>query len=221
MPQQPLKRLNTATANELAELILLQHDIGSCLNAMKLWSERFANRDSMSQEEQTIAQSLFRDAIVQFIGCFDRTAKYRLFPDDVYQDIDGGIEYYNWLKDIRDAYAAHKFGPLRQCVVGVFLDTTGTKALTVGDLVHIYMGPADNGGPMIFNFIRIASRHLDEKIEKLQKEMLLEVQGMSPEALSALPNARTHGVDPGDVRQSRAEFDRSVSGTPSDTKRDR
>lgn len=214
--QLPLKQLDTSTANELAETILLQKDMQSSLEAMKLLFKRYSN--AQSGKKIIIAQSLFRDAVVQFVGCFDETAKYALSVDDVYEKTDGGVEYFLWIKDIRDAFAAHKFGPLRQCVVGVLVDASGTKVLGPGELFHIYMGPQKDHGPALLKFMEIAADYLNEKVKNLKAQMLEETQNMPPEEIAALPIASLHGVGPSEIRKSRPKFQKSRSENPPDKK---
>jgi hypothetical protein len=112
-----LRKLNTPLAHEVAEHVLLQEDMKSSLDAMRLWSEKYAER-LPGTEEGIIGKSLFRDAIIQFVGCFDKSAKYPLSPDDVYGPTNN-LPLFEWFKNMRDAYAAHKFGAQRQCIAGV------------------------------------------------------------------------------------------------------
>jgi hypothetical protein len=85
--RQILRALKGPLATEVAEYSLLLGDLELSIKTIKLWHEKYAENQK-SQEETTIACSLFRDGIVQFIGCFDKTAKFALKADDVYK-IDG------------------------------------------------------------------------------------------------------------------------------------
>ncbi|MEZ2143650.1 hypothetical protein AAE026_15410 [Bradyrhizobium sp. DN5] len=69
--QSTLKALETPLAKEYAENLLLQNDMQRALATMECWQRRFAS--SSDPEERLIAASLFRDAIIQFVGCFDKT----------------------------------------------------------------------------------------------------------------------------------------------------
>lgn len=53
----------------------------------------------------------------------------------MFAQVEGGAEHIGWLKDIRDSYAAHKFGTLRQCVAGVVVDAAGA-AVAAGYLAQ-------------------------------------------------------------------------------------
>jgi hypothetical protein len=204
-----MKELATPDAKELAEMFLLQQDLASSFQAMKLWHERYWRKENPTPEDTLIANSLFRDAILQFIGCFDRTAQYRLSVQDVYKSTQGATEYFSWLQDIRDAYIAHKFGPDRQCAVGVFSDSKGT-VISIGHFVSVYAGPSEGARDLI-EFIAIAGRYLNSRIEDLHAQVLAAAKAMSKEDLNALPIARAYGVGPNDTRMSREKFKRSRS----------
>jgi hypothetical protein len=142
MEPTPLKELKFAEAKELAELLLLQHDVQASIAAMEIWGAKYAEKE-LSGEDTIIAAALFRDAIVQFMGCFDTSAQFKLRQDVVYAGVDGGPEYFQWLKDIRDAYAAHKFGRLRQAVVGANLIG---EHLDIGHDRHLSRAVRQRGG---------------------------------------------------------------------------
>lgn len=200
MEPVPLKDLNNAETQELAELLLLQHDVRQSIEALRLWIEKEAK--ATSQDERIIAGALFRDAIVQFIGCFDASAPFKLSSDVIYAGVDGAQEYFKWLKDIRDAYAAHKFGRARQCVAGIMPQPDGPP--TVGHLMSIYHGPADPlGAAGIIAFMNISLGHIGSRIEDLTASIKTTAAEMSAEAIAKLPNVRLHGVDPDQLRKGR------------------
>src|SRR5689334_22406386 len=102
-----LKALDSALAKEYAENLILQQDIQNSLEAMRIWHEKYAS--ATEPESRIIAQSLFRDAIVQFVGCFDKTSHYPLSVEAIYRHDPNGMASFQWFKDVRDAYAGHKF----------------------------------------------------------------------------------------------------------------
>jgi hypothetical protein len=204
-----LKELATPEAKELAEMLLLRQDLASSFQAMQLWHKRYWQKENGTPEDTLIATCLFRDAILQFIGCFDSTAQYKLSVQDVYKSTQGATEYFKWLKDIRDAYIAHKFGPHRQCIVGVFSDSNGT-VIGNGHFVSVYLGPQEGARDLI-EFIAIAGRYLNSRIEDLQAQVLAAAKAMSKEDLNALPIARAYGVGPNETRMTREKFKRSRS----------
>jgi hypothetical protein len=101
-----LRALNTPLASQYAENLVLQRDMHDSLAAMELWERRFAS--AQDPEDELIAGSLFRDAITQFVGCFDKTAQFPLSPDEVYGHDPHGLASFQWFKDMRDAYTGHK-----------------------------------------------------------------------------------------------------------------
>lgn len=200
MEKAPLRQLDTPFAKELAETLLLQHDMQESLKTIKLWHEKYAEKEPGS-EERTIGASLFRDVVVQFVGCFDKTAKFPLSSDEIYGKLDGGPAFFQWFQDCRDAYAAHKFGAQRQCVVGVI--SIPGQDIGIGNLNAVYKGAKTEDGPKLIEFMKLAATHLDKKVESLQQKALEAAKAMSAEQINALPVARVYGVDPSEIGMSR------------------
>lgn len=210
----PLKQLKDDQLSiEIAECMLLLQDLQSSMDAIRIWHARYAGEES-SSEDRIIGMSLFRDAVVQFVGCFDKSAKFSLKPEDVYRKENGGRNYFQWLQDIRDAYAAHKFGALRQMVVGVLVDPD-KGVIGVGNIGGIYTGPIKTAGPEMLAFMSVAKKYLEAKIQSLTEKLLQSTQSMSLEQLNSLGTAKTYGVDPQEVRLSRPAFQRVRVTKPS------
>jgi hypothetical protein len=213
MTALPMRELNTQAAKELAEYILLQSDLKTALSMMALYFDKYAGAKDIPEQEQDLVLSIFRDAITNFIACFDpiKGAKgIHLDRDVIYGKTNGGLEFFAWMKDIRDSYAAHRFGPHRQCLVGVILGSDG-KVIGTGHMKMIYSGPiADAKGEML-SFISIAGKYVDSKIRELGEMVVKEANLLTAEQLAALPVAQIRAPDPGDIRTSRAAFQRAVS----------
>lgn len=206
-----LKEITTPLARELAEYTLLHKDLQAAHEAIALWFAKYMSRQAeLTPEEVLIAQSLFRDSIVMFVGCFDNTAPCRLVASDIYQKPNKELEYFEWLKDIRDSYAAHKFGPLRQCVVGVMVDENGA-IVGAGNSTRIYAGPVGETKDDLLSIVNIAGSHVEKKILELSNQMTTAALAMSPAELAALKPGITHDVEPHQVRISRDKFRRSLS----------
>lgn len=198
----PLKMLKSPLAHELAETVLLLDDVRHSFGAMSLWFQKYTPRDGMSKAEDIIADSLLRDAIVQFIGCFDSSASVHLDPAVVFSGIEGGVEFFGWLKDIRDAYAAHKFGALRQSVAGAIIDPANT-VIGIGYLVQKSFPIPSESKKDVLSCFGATGRYLEKQVQELQDALLAEAQAMSAKDLLALENARTYALKSSEYRDSR------------------
>lgn len=207
MVDQRLHALGTSDAIRLAELYLHQQDIARSIKAIELWSLEFSGL--AKEDAVAIKSSLFRDAVLQFVGCFDPTDKqHRLDATVIYRDYGKADEYFRWLKDVRDSYGAHRFGPLRQAVVGGARLPNGKHALGVS--CSVYDGPELAERPRFRAFMKIAEKWLAAEFATLNAKVLDSVVNMSAEELSALPWAKTtKAVGPDDIRKSRAAFAKS------------
>ena len=77
-----LKEIQSPLATELAEYILMRQDLQLASNTIKIWFTKYGDLDAITaaQDDLLIGQSLFRDAVVMVISCFDKSAPLRLFP---------------------------------------------------------------------------------------------------------------------------------------------
>src|SRR4051812_44117392 len=199
----PYRALNIPEAVELAEAALVRHDLRSSFLALKLWAEKFHPIQNTSPEEKTIGLSLFRDAIVTFVACFDANHRFQIPINEVYRKVDGGLEFFKWLEDMRSAYEAHRFGKLRQAAIGVLLDHNTNDIVHMRPLSSIYYGPPPDEAQQILSFMSLAGQWLDSKIKDLQQKCNDGAQALTSEQLCALGPVRFHGVDPSDVRKQR------------------
>jgi hypothetical protein len=208
MPDQILKEIPTALARELSEYALLQRDIADAFNAFTLWFDKYAGRKyELTPEEQLISLALFRDSIVMFVGCFEANQYVSLSPSEVYSSTNGSLAFFEWLKNIRDSYAAHKFGAFRQCVTGITVDESGA-IMGVGRRLQIYAGFVVEGRDDVLSIVKMAGRAVNMKVRELSSQVLAEAKAMSPAQLAALREAKTYDVEPHEVRLSRRRFRR-------------
>ena len=199
----PLKALDTPLANEYAENLILQQDMRTSLEAMKLWHEKYASTTEL--ESRVIGKSLFRDAIVQFIGCFDKTAQYPLSAEAIYGHDPNGMSSFQWLKDVRDAYAGHKFGAWRQCVVGI-IEHEGQRA--VGHILATFRGQQKEDGDQLRGFMQTAAVYLDANVERLREAVMKSVKTMKPEEIASLKEATGRTLKMPEARFTRADLNR-------------
>lgn len=208
-----LKKLDIPKARELAETMLFLEDARHSFQALNLWFSRYTGDKRRSDDDQIISDSLVRDAIIQIIGCFDKSAEHHLDPNEVFSAIEGGVEYFNWLKGIRDAYAAHKFGSLRQCIVGVFLDPE-SKPMGVGE-IGMRQDPFGIGDKTdLLRFIGVVGKFLQKKVQDLHEQILQDAKKMPVDSIALLVDATAYAVEPKESELTRSALQRSRAGQP-------
>jgi hypothetical protein len=142
-------KLTSPLALEYAERALQHHDINHAIEAIRIWSSPLPGLSEAAA--RVVRTSLFRDAIVQFVGCFDKSDKqYRLVREDVFPRTGSAEEYFQWLLALRDTFAAHRFGPLRQAVTGA--SVVGGAGGAVSVLMSLYLGPDATEAPRLLEF---------------------------------------------------------------------
>jgi len=199
----PFKALDNVLAKEYAENLILQQDMRTSLETMKLWHEKYAS--ATEPEDQIIAKSLFRDAIVQFVGCFDKTSQFPLSAEVIYGHDPNGMSSFQWFKDVRDAYAGHKFGAWRQCVVGV-IELDGQRG--VGHILATFRGPQKEDGEQLRGFMQTAGAYLDENVGRLLEAVKKGVEAMKQDEIATLKDATARTLKMPEARFTRADLNR-------------
>lgn len=212
MDHQAALKLDTPLAKELAEMLLVGQDLQFSIHAMEVWSKEFSDSEKFkSREEEVIRFSLFRDSVVQFVGCFDKSAPFYLKWDEIYQEGDGGHTFFKWMKDVRDAYAAHRFGALRQAAVGATYDAQ-TDARGIGHFTFVYSGPKPEFAKQLLPFTMRAAKHIEARIRTGLLQIGKQVDAMSAKELLALEKIQFHGISAEEIRMTRAAVQKSRDG---------
>ena len=197
-------------ARELTELKLIYDDIEHAICALNIIVSVYPQSSDESRDTHTVRLSLFRDAIVQFAGCFGQS-RFKIDEKNVYKSQYGQLEYFYFIKALRDTFAAHAFGPSRQCSCFVGFDGEGNVKAIMTNLM-VYTGPDNNNYAVMAGFMQIALSYVDYRISIVQKEVEVLVKAMSAIELNALPSAILRVPGHEDLRKSRADF---KSGKPS------
>ena len=110
--------MNTPEARRYCEWSLLVNDLKYALRRAEMFRD-MAPSDAGDVGDIEISASLFRDAVVSLVACFDDTSPVYLVPASVYGEQPGGAEYFQWLKNLR-----HTFG-------------LGTEAVLNGSVLYL------------------------------------------------------------------------------------
>lgn len=207
------RRLNHPETEALEEAYLIQHDIRGCIDAIQIWYCDYASIPDPDRKQNAIGGALFRDAIVQFISCFDNSnKKYRLDESELYGDDPAKMAGFKWMLDVRNAYAAHRHGAFRQCCILAFRDIE--KDLSgLGPLVNFYRWPEPSGYAGMLHLMSIALQHIDAKVQRLHDKLFAVVKALTKEEFEAMPVAKGYVLPGGDEAMTRRDLQRArVSG---------
>lgn len=211
------KEFRSEKAVLLGELCLLQLDIESACQSIRIWNDmkgRLTDTTTLS-DDFFIHLSLFRDAIIQFTECFRDWKIHGFSKETVYAGHPDSIKEIEWLETLRDTYAAHRFSPLRQVLIVPRIDKSGPelKVIDIEATGLIYRGEFDENNKLVplFNVAKLAIKY---RIEKLTKEVLAEAMALTESEILSLPNADLSPVTRDDVRMGRASFHKKKSAPP-------
>ena len=189
MVNVPVRRLDSPNGRLFAEWQLLLKDLESCLAAARLWK-------STSQAEKTetnsvIAASLFRDAIVRFMACFDDATPVRLDAAELYgpSRIEGGLEYFRWLSTLRDTWIAHRHGASRQAHTAIAVSESTGAFLGFCNMIVALASFDYREEDGLIPLIEMAIAHTAKQCQSYNEVVRAEVEAMQSDQLLKLPRA--------------------------------
>ncbi len=201
-----IKKVETPEARELAELHLLKVDLDHAHRALEL----AFNMPEQGEDGHVVVLSLLRDAIVQFCACFGKSEPYKLDKNEVFKGRDNWEMAFDAILDKRDTFAAHRFGPDRQCdILAGFLAGSTPQA---GYINLVWTGFTPEQAPNVLLLVAIAREYVEGKIAAQTAVVNQQLAGMTQEELIALPDNLV--TAPGLLRQSRERHRKSTAPKP-------
>ena len=203
-----IRSLDTPNGRLFAEWRLLLIDLEDCLKVAELW--RTKSGDSETEADKVIAASLFRDAVVRFMACFDKGMPVRLDADELYGPprTEGGVEYFRWLSALRDTWIAHRHGVSRQAHALVAVDEGTGEVLGVGASVGVMASYDPGEGDGFIPLIQMAISHAENRARELKEVVASELKSMHPSQLLRLPIAATKVPGKRALRRGRKKYGR-------------
>jgi hypothetical protein len=191
-PDHVFKALWSPAAHHLAESAILAADLNAARDCLELFFDKYTG--SKVGENRLIADALFRDGIILFCSAFDKTNAARLVPEEVYGEPcpDETLEAYQLLQNVRDTFAAHNFGTLRQHNVGVACEAEHGQLKPI-EITHSF---ASFGGwnaaekANVLLLVDLARVHLAAEISKVHSVLWREVCELSSDQLAERPELK-------------------------------
>lgn len=195
------KRIDTPEARELAELLMMESDLRHANRALKIAADMLPEENDL--DGAAIRLSLVRDAIVQVCACFGPTEPFKLNLDEVPSVADQQWQdFYRFILDKRDTFAAHRFGPDRQCEIMAFVgEGVGPRT---SHIRSSWCGFADADHGNFISFVGRVGLHVEGRIKTMTEIVNLQLAQMSSEELGALPEALITVA--GSLRTSREKY---------------
>ena len=170
----------------------------------QLWKKK----DEVGDVE--LAVSLFRDAVVTLISCFEKTNAVSLDAQALYGRYEGGLEYFQWLTAIRDTWVAHRHGASRQTSAAVMVDEKSGEFLGVGHMIMAYSRPILKGADDFSKFVSIATAEAKTKRSEAQAIVVRQAKALTPSQRLRLPIANAKAATGGELRIGRRKFANTI-----------
>lgn len=195
----PFLSLESKAADALGETLLLVTDIESSAKRLRFFIDLLSSVSETTSGE--IAGALFRDAVVQFVECFDfrsqneteliNTHKFCL---RTYGLSDEERALMDTLKVMRDGWISHRSGPFRQFTVGVAFHPKNGQFLQVRTEVLKYDALALEFAHPVYSLMTKAAAIARQRFgeaesivaEQCEKMAAAEVEKLRP-TLLAIP----------------------------------
>ena len=200
-----LRALRTANGTEHAEWVLLVVDLQRCLELVEHWKHLESVEDKTPRDRR-LAESLFRDAVVSFVSCFDKD-KGRVFLDEelLYGSIDGAPAAFRWFHDVRNQSIAHRYGPYRMAHTTVIVDEHDGGLLGAGTSTYTMYQPT-TGVDVLASLIQVALQDANTRVEELRERCLAEIKAMHPSERRRLEVASYRVPDERSLRLGRRKY---------------
>lgn len=202
----PMRLLSTPEARELGELNLMEADLQHVVHALKILIEQFGGRDNFNAGEEVIRLSLYRDAVLQIVSCFDGSGSAALYLkiSEVYVGDPNAASYLESLRAIRGSFVAHRAGAARQGIVGLI--ASEEKVIGTASLSVRYHVPALTDLKHMHDFALKAGRHVIGRKTKLDEHVGEFVMAMPIEEAHKLPEAGIRAPLVEELHNSREAF---------------
>ena len=200
------RALRTTNGTEHAEWVLLVHDLRRCLELVELWGHLLSLED-MTRRDTRLAESVFRDAVVSFVSCFDKdNGQAFLDEQSLYGSIDGALPAFQWFYNVRNQSIAHRYGPHRLAHTQVLIVEDTGELLGIGVGVFTMYQPNTDGVDALTTLIQVAIKHANARIEDLIVKCKAEMEAMYPSERRRLEVASYRVPDERSLRLGRRKY---------------
>lgn len=164
-----LKVINTKNSEKAAEYKIIATNLTTAADILRVAKSLHKSTD----DYETIKMSLIKDAILQFLSCFENKGPVNLCKTALYSSNPEQVLFSD-LKALRDTWIAHKDGPLRLCEIITIIDPTTGDIVEVGS-IHTSPQSIDREIPnlekLIFPALTFAQQKYEEMIEVTKNEI--------------------------------------------------
>lgn len=202
------RRTISSSSNELEDVSQRLEEIRSAQSMLATLLDRIAE-PLLSDADRDIQEALFGQGIVRFMSCFQGGA-----PPASLGAVQGGEDFFKVMLDLRNGFAAHRHGMLRQTVVQVsvnFLQSPQPLAINVAPIstrMTVFRGDALQAMIDMMQIVIDA-----EAIEqaRLAQEVGEECSKMSRDEFCALPVGGTERATVGDIAISKNQKRKGIA----------
>jgi len=200
------RKVSSPLARKVGELILLKYDLECSLECLINWQEDLPQGDANASFINAANQSFVRDAIITFHACFDSACPENLDASVIYADNPEALHFFNWCKDLRDTWVAHRFGPSRLAEAVFQIHPETGDVLGEGEMTVAYLGPPYETRDMMIRLAEHAHAYATSLLTKHRELLLDEVNSLFPNQRKKLDLAGFRIAGPEEFRMGRRKY---------------
>lgn len=194
----PLRRFKSNKTSEIEDFISAGHDIQ---HVTLLTKKAFAAANDESNAD-SLLRLYFENALMTYARPFATGVRNRLHPEDIFGDSDGALDYHKYLIEQRNKLVAHNVNPFEETIVGVLVDSK-SQIVGVGNLTGRLVAFTKEDYDQFNKLANIVLNFINEKLQKLEQEVLSQARQLSTEGLSKLETVRFTAPGPESVSKSK------------------
>lgn len=144
----------------------------------------------------------FENALISYARPFATGVRNRLRPEEIFRDRDNALSYHKYLIEQRNKLVAHNVNPFEETIVGVLVDSKN-QLVGVGNLTGRLVAFMKSDYDQFNKLANTVLQFINEKLQKLDQEVLAQAQQLLPEELSKLETVRFTVPGPESVSTSK------------------
>ncbi|HEX7278114.1 MAG TPA: hypothetical protein VF255_00695, partial [Solirubrobacterales bacterium] len=128
-------------------------------------------REDGDDADSVLVRAYWTAALIGYVRCFSTGKRFGL-SEEVFKDIEGGVEVHRYYKQLRDKHVAHSVNPFEQVKVGVVLAAEVVGERKLEGVVATYtslLSHSQEGVEQLFQLARIAREKTVEETESLKE----------------------------------------------------
>lgn len=206
--RMPIAKLEFDEARRVADYGAIFQDLSFVLGVLERLHDLLEAREEGADEpDSVIVRAYWTAALVAYVRCFNAGKRLGL-SEDIFQDLEGGVDVHRHYRELRDKHIAHSVNPFEQVEVGAVLASPGAAERKIEGIAATAFSLLSHdleGVEQLYHLARIAREKTVEEAEHYKKVTRAKAGEMDLDGLyeAAAPGFRYGPARPDEVSKPR------------------